>query len=333
MEAHLKDLGGRAVLLIYKDGKIMYNHNVNEMSNRQKTVVQMVSKRKGKDPRQFLNDYDENSRISIASCSKWLSAALVMTFIDDGKLKIDDSVGKFLPVMTRYGKGNISIKDCLTHMTGIKTGNLKESRTLITGANSMDQSVMHIATMPMEAIPGTSFHYSSSGLQLAAAVIEKISGKDFKTLFKERIAMPCNMLHTDWGVKPVPLAAGGAISTASDYLKFLVMILNKGNYEGRQVLSVNAVNMMQVDYIKGGKVIAAPHNASDLGYGFGEWIIKDVDGKPADAVTSPGLFGSYPWVDNKRKYAAVLFTFNLKSKGRNELYKSLKQVVDAALPL
>ena len=293
----------------------------------------MVSKRKGKDPGQFLNDYDENSRISIASCSKWLSAALVMTFIDEGKLNIDDSIGKFLPVMTQFGKGNITIKDCLTHMTGIETGNLKESRTLITGANNMDESLMHIAAMPMEAKHGTSFHYSSSGLQQAAGVIEKISGKDFKTLFRERIAIPCDMLHTDWGVKPVPLAAGGAISTASDYLKFLVMILNKGDYKGRQVLSVNAVNMMQMDYIKGSKIISAPHNAADFGYGFGEWIINDINGKPIDAVTSPGLFGSYPWVDNKRKYAAVLFTFNLKSKGRNELYKSLKQLVDAALPL
>ena len=57
------------------------------------------------------------------------------------------------------------------------------------------------------------------------------------------------------------------------------------------------------------------------------------DGKRSQAVTNPGLFGSFPWVDHKHDYAAVLFTFNLKSKGRNERYTSLKQLVDAAITI
>jgi hypothetical protein len=52
---------------------------------------------------------------------------------------------------------------------------------------------------------------------------------------------------------------------------------------------------------------------------------------PADAITSPGLFGSFPWVDNKKGYAAILFSFNLKSKGRHEHYKALKLVIDDAI--
>ncbi len=333
MKDNIKVLGGRAVLLLYKDGKIIYSNQVNEMTGRQKALIKMVAKRKGKDAQQILNDYDENSVIAIASCSKWLTAALVMTFVDEGKLDIHDTIGKFLPVMSGYGKGNITILDCLSHMTGIKTGNLKESREIIADAASMEESIAKIARMPMEATPGTSFHYSSSGLQIAAAVIEKISGKDFKTLFEERIAKPCNMLYTNWGLKKVPLVAGGAKSTATDYMNFLVMILNKGTFNGHQVLKASSVNLMQINYVEGKKIISSPNNASDFGYGFGEWVMKDTSGNPSDAVTSPGLFGSFPWVDNKNKYAGVLFTFNFKNKGRGELYKSLKQVVDAALPL
>ena len=49
------------------------------------------------------------------------------------------------------------------------------------------------------------------------------------------------------------------------------------------------------------------------------------------AVTSPGLFGSFPWVDNEKKYVGFLLTFNLKSKGRNDRYKELKKLADEAL--
>ena len=332
LDDHVKEMGGRAVLLIYKDG-IIYSNSENDMTRRQKIAGKMIAKRSGKNPEEVLKDYTPDSRVPIASCSKWLSAALVMTFVDEGKLQLKDTIGKFLPIMTQYGKGRITIQDCLSHMTGIKSGDQKETRELSLSATSMDEAMEGLAKKPMEAEPGTSFHYSSAGLQIAAAVIEKISGKRFKTLFAERIAWPCNMLHTDFGTKPVPLAAGGALSSANDYLNFLVMILNKGIYNGKQVLSKSSVDLMQMNYAEGKKILYTPANAVNWGYGLGEWVIKDANGKASDAVSSPGLFGSFPWVDNKRQYAAILLTFNFKNKGRAELYRSLKETVDAVVTL
>lgn len=54
-------------------------------------------------------------------------------------------------------------------------------------------------------------------------------------------------------------------------------------------------------------------------------------GKRSDGVTSPGLFRSFPWVDNESQYAGFLFCLNMKSKGRNERYKELKHLVDEAI--
>lgn len=329
---NLEELGGRAVLMVYRDGKIIYSNQLNDLNRKQQAMGKIIARRTGKDAGELLQDYNENSRIAIASCSKWLSAALVMTFVDEHKLALTDTVGKFLPVMSANGKGNITIADCLSHMTGIRSGDLKESRELSSGSTSMDESIAKIAAAPMEAAPGTSFHYSSVGLQISAAVIEKISGKDFETLFRERIAVPCNMAHTDFGHKPVPLPAGGALSTASDYMNFLVMILNNGFFNGKQVLSKESVDLMQHNYVAGKKVIYSPAEAGDWGYGFGEWMMNDASGgRRSDAVTSPGLFGSFPWVDNSNQYAAVLFCFNLRSKGRNTRYSSLKKLVDEAI--
>ena len=337
------ELGGRAVLVIFKDGNIIYNQAENTMTNRQKAVTKFIARRQGKDTDEALKDFNSKTRERIASCSKWLSAALVMTFLDDGVLKLDDTVGKFLPVMTANGKGYITISNCLSHMTGIKAGTMRETNDAMKNMQSMDEAIALIAKQPMEGEPGKTFHYSNAGLQLAAAVIEKISGKDFETLFAERIARPCGMINTDFGKGKVPLPAGGAWSTAEDYIRFLTMILNKGSYNGKQILSKNAIMEMQKNRVSEDvKVVYSPAEAGDWGYGFGEWVISDpLPSSPkegevktkarSNAVTSPGLFGSFPWIDRDLNYAAFLFTFNINSKGRNERYMSLKKMVDEVL--
>jgi CubicO group peptidase (beta-lactamase class C family) len=196
----------------------------------------------------------------------------------------------------------------------------------------MDESIALIAAFPMEGEPGKTFHYSSAGLQIAAAVIEKISGKSFTSLFAERIAKPCNMVNTDFGDKKVPLPAGGARSTPQDYINFLTMILNNGKFNGKQILSANSVAAMQKNYAKNAKVLYTPANATATGwgYGLGEWTMDDAD-KRSNAVTSPGAFGSFPWVDNEKGYAGFLFVFNLKSEGRGEKLLALKHLTDEAI--
>jgi CubicO group peptidase (beta-lactamase class C family) len=327
LKANLNKLGGRAVLVILKNGKIIYEQAKNDLSPKPKMIGKFIAKRQGKDPEQVLKDYDFTTKIAIASCSKWLSAALVMTFVDEGKLSVDDTIGKFLPVITAHQKGNITIWECLSHTTAINGGDLKESREIINQASSMDETMEKIAEQPMEGEPGKVFHYSSIGLQVAAAVIEKISGKDFKTLFKERIAVPCDMKNTDYGNGKIPVAAGGAFSTPEDYIHFLQMILQNGYYNGKQILSKESIIKMQKNYAKNARVAYIPAEAGNWGYGLGEWVMDDAVDR-SNAVTSPGLFGSFPWVDNERQYAGFLFVFNLKNKGRGKIYKELKTIVD-----
>ncbi len=333
LKDNVNELGGRAVLVILKDGKIVYNQAENEMSRRQKMIGKFIAKRQGKDPDDVLQDFTSVTKERIASCSKWLSAALIMTFIDEGKLSLEDTVGKYLPVMTANGKGNIKIWQCLSHLTGIKAGTIRESTESMKNIQSMDEAIELIAKLPMEGEPGKTFHYSSAGLQVAAAVIEKISGKDFETLFAERIAGPCGMTHTDFGHGKVAMPAGSGWSTAEDYIKFLNMILNEGKINGKQVVSKKSIIEMQKNRVSKDAVIASsPAEAGNWGYGFGEWVMDDAVGdKRSNGVTSPGLFGSFPWVDNQLKYAGFLFTFYIKSKGRNERYMELKKIVDEAI--
>jgi CubicO group peptidase (beta-lactamase class C family) len=250
-----------------------------------------------------------------------------MTFVDEGKLRLDDTVGRYLPVLTQHGKGGIKLWQCLAHLTGIQEPPLRESLSEMRKVKSMEEAIDLIARMPMEGEPGKVFHYSNAGLQIAGAVLEKISGRSFEDLFAERIARPLEMAHTDFGRGPVALPAGGAYSTPEDYLHFLEMILDRGMYHGRRVLSEKSVQEMQVNRLGPDVRIAytpAEDGGANVGYGFGEWLM-------GDAVSSPGLFGSFPWVVNGRGYCAFLMTVNLNNKGRQDRYMELVRLVDAAL--
>jgi len=330
LQNHADAMGGRVYLILYKDGKIVYNRGVSKLSAKQKMVGRILAKRQAKTP--DFSDYTAVTRQQIASCSKWLSAALVMTFVDEGKLKLNDTVGKYLPVLSKSGKGNITISECLSHMTAIKSPDLKESLSAMRQANTMDDAINMIADMPLEGVHGKVFRYSNTGLQIAGAVIEKISGKSFETLFAQRIAKPLDMKNTDFGNDKVALPAGGASSTPSDYINFLTMILNKGMFNGKRILSENSVKQMQVNRINSGvKIAYSPTEAGNFGYGYGEWVVDGSDAKSGNSITSPGLFGSYPWVDNQTKTAGFLMAFYLNNKGRHQYYIELKKLVDEAL--
>jgi len=331
MESNTRFMGGRAILVVYRDGKIVYSKSVSEINQRQKSLNEYSARKL--DQETDLTEYSMNSRQMIASCSKWLSAALIMTFVDEGKLHLSDTVGLYLPILSLHGKGNITISQCLSHLTGIKAPPLKQSLQGMKKIKSMDQAVDEIASLPMEGAPGKVFHYSNVGLQIAGAVIEKISDQPFEELFVERIAKPLCLKNTDFGKGSVAFPAGGARSTPEDYLVFLTMILHKGNYKGIQILTPESIREMEVNRLSPDVRIAySPAEAEGLGYGYGEWVkIYSEERKAEEWITSPGLFGSFPWVENEKQYCAFLMTFNLNFKGRHDRYFALKQLVDESL--
>ena len=151
MNDNTSKMGGRAILMIYKDGEIVYTKSVNDLDAQQEFAIKAIAERQGKEAN--LDAYTINTKIPVASCSKWLSAALIMTFVDEGKLNLTDTVGKFLPVLSQHGKGNITISECLSHLTGIDAPSIKESWGEMKDINTMDEAIEKIAAMPMEGNP------------------------------------------------------------------------------------------------------------------------------------------------------------------------------------
>ena len=57
----------------------------------------------------------------IAASSEWLTAALVMAMVDEGKISLDDKISRYIPIFGKYAKNYITIRHCLSHFTGIQS--------------------------------------------------------------------------------------------------------------------------------------------------------------------------------------------------------------------
>lgn len=308
VDASKKDLGGGAMVMLYKDGKIVYQKSVGE--------------------------FTAKTQAPIASASKWLTAALVMSFVDQGKLSLDDKVAKFIPLFAKYSKGYITIRDCLSHMTGIESEPVSlKSVVERKGFANLEEEVNDFASKKeIESNPGLEFKYSSVGLNIAGRVVEIVGRRGFEQLMQERITRPLMMRNTSFSSFDAVNPSGGALSTPNDYMNFISMILNKGMFNGKRVLSEASIEAMQVLRTNSGTIKYAPKLAAGYNYGFGEWIQETDENGKATVVSCPGLFGTWPLVDLSRGYALLIFTNSLLKESKREWYGQVKEIIDQQIP-
>ena len=184
-----------------------------------------------------VGDFNTKTAAPIASASKWLTAALVLQAVDEGKITLDDKVVKYLPIFEKYGKNYITIRHCLSHMTGIQTEPMKLLKLLERKKfASLEEEVNSFAAKEIQNNPGEAFRYGNIGLNIAGRVLEVVYKKKFEQLIRQKLLVPLGMRKTTFqtmdGSAPNP--SGGAVSTAEDYLKFLQMVLNNGIITGKR---------------------------------------------------------------------------------------------------
>ena len=302
MEAAKKDLGKDAILMVYKDGKIIYQKAVGEFSAK--------------------------TQAPIGNASQWLTAALVMSFVDAGKLSLDDKISKYLPVFTKFSKGYITIRDCLAHLTGIEADrsfNLLGKKKFA----SLDEEVQNFASdKEIESNPGLQFHYSNTGLDIAGRILEVITHRSFEQIMQEKITRPLAMRGTNFSSFGAVSPSAGANSTGNDYLNFLSMILNKGMFMGKRILSEKAVADMQVAVTTPAMIRFAPKVDAGYSYGFGNWILETDESGVATVLAHPGLNGVWPMVDKCRGYAFIVLTKGNEGEEKREFFLDIKKTID-----
>lgn len=302
-----KLFGSDIIALAYKDGKIVYK----------------------KELEKEIGDFNGRVQVPAGIASQWLVAATVMAYVDEGKISLDDKVSKYIPIFAKYMKAYITIRNCLSFTTGIHAdppapGPLK----LLEKSKypDLETEVEAFASKrDIETNPGTQIFFSQIGPDIAARVLEVVTKKTFDRCVSDKILRPCKMRGTsftnDNGL--VTNAADGAITTASDYINFLGMLLNKGTFEGKKVLSEKSITEMETIQFVSIPVKYMPKEASGLKLGLGCWI------ENGTTVTSLNMSGFYPYVDRGLNYAAILVP-RKSDEPKKGLYIQFKQKMDAA---
>lgn len=279
-----------------------------------------------------MGDFNSKTEAPIASASKWLTAALILELVDEGKLSLDDKVSQYLPIFETYGKKYITLRQCLSHFTGIQADQGVLGLFQRKKFASLKEEVEAFAKKEIQTNPGTEFRYSNMGLNIAGRVAEVVMKKNFDQLIKQKLFNPLGMSKTSFStldgsaVNP----SGGARSTANDYMHFLQMLLNNGQYNGKQILSAEAIKEMRTIQTKPELIKYAPKAATGFNYALGSWVVESQNGE-ATALASPGLFGTWPMVDWSRGYACLFFAKTLLGEQKADAYMQMKGAIDGKL--
>lgn len=154
-------------------------------------------------------------RYAIGSVSKQFTAAAILLLEEDGKLTLDDKVGKWFPKLTRAE--DITLRQLLSMTSGYRDYWPQDYVWPDMRRPATAEAIMaDWAARPLDFEPGTKWQYSNTNYVIAAAVVEKVSGKPFLPFLRERIFEPLEMKSVvDFDASPLSDSdAGGYLRNA-----------------------------------------------------------------------------------------------------------------------
>lgn len=145
----------------------------------------------------------------IASMSKPITTAALMILVDEGKVKVDDPVEKYLPefkgqmvviekdeshILLHKPKHPILVRNILSHTSGLPFKSAIEMPTL--DLFPLATRVRSYAAAPLEFEPDSKYQYSNAGINTAGRIIEVVSGKKYEDFLEDRLFKPLGMKDT-----------------------------------------------------------------------------------------------------------------------------------------
>lgn len=280
----------------------------------------------------YAGTYQPNTLRLLASASKWLSAVVIMSLVDDGLMNLDDPASLYFPAHYTGQKGTMTIRQMFSHTSGLP--GTHEDWVLNSDDITLQQAAQFIATNNLIAAPGAVLCYGGLSMHLAGACAEIASGQSWSDLVEQRLKQPLGLTATTFGNTPNPRIAGGASSTLYEYATVLQMLLNHGLWDTNRVLSSNAVHVMLQDQTAGAQILCSPYQQYGLGetrYGIGAWLEEVAPSGSAYQIGSGGAFGFAPWIDTQRNVAGVFMVVNLMQNvfpGVQQIKAAVRTAVD-----
>jgi CubicO group peptidase (beta-lactamase class C family) len=248
----------------------------------------------------------KDSIFRIYSMSKPITGVAMMILFEEGKWQLNDPISKYIPefkdlkVWSQGPNGNVVMKtpahaptmrELMSHNAGFTYGifsetpvdKLQRDADPLNINNTLDEFIKRMGKLPLNAEPGSEWHYSVS-VDIQGYLVQKLSGMPFDKFLEERVFKPLKMVDTfyvpadklnrlaqyytydkegklqaveatgnlnhDFGKDPAfKSGGGGLVSTATDYMRLCQMLLNGGTLEGVRILSPRTVELMRTNML------------------------------------------------------------------------------------
>lgn len=225
----------------------------------------------------------ERTVYRIGSITAQFTAAAILQLVDEGRLSLDDSVGRLLPAYPGPGRG-VLVRQLLNHTSGIRSYTSLGARWERTMARDLpaDSIVAMFAGEPLDFAPGTGYRYNNSGYFLLGMIIERVSGEPYAGYVRRHLAEPLGLATlrycgagdasqdaAGYSVRRTaftpaaqvsmthPFSAGGLCASAPDLARWPTLLAS-----GRVLPPAVYRRMMTPDTLADGRVL-------DYGYGVG----------------------------------------------------------------
>jgi CubicO group peptidase (beta-lactamase class C family) len=241
---------------------------------------------------------------TLYSTSKSFTATAVSLAIKEGKLNLDDKVISFfpksLPDTVSPFLAELRIKDLLS----MSVGQRREPANM----QSLDSGwVREFLAAPIAFKPGTKYNYNSMASFMLSAIVQKVTGEKVVDYLTPRLFAPLSIVGYDWETNPEGINTGGwglRLKT-EDLAKFGQLYLQKGKWNGKQILSKNWVKeatslkiYQNADMTRSKRDSS---NDSQQGYGYQFWRARH------NSYMANGAYGQFILV-MPDKDALVVFT-------------------------
>ena len=262
----------------------------------------------------------------LASLTKVVgTTTAAMILFDEHKIDLDEKVAHYLPAFTGGLKDEITIRQLLTHRSGLPAG-----RELWRHAHSPEEARQMVIDTPLEYKPGTGYVYSDIGADILGMVVEQASGTALDVYLQERVFGPLGMNDTEfrpadslvYRIAPTEVSPprgypvrgqvhdenayvqggvtghAGLFGTASDLAIFAQMLLNGGTYGGIRIVADSTVRLFTT---RAAGSRALGWEVADGQHGAGSYL-------SANAFGHTGFTGTSMWIDPDREMFVILLT-------------------------
>ncbi len=215
------------------------------------------------------------------SLSKSFTSTAVGLAIEEGKLKLDDHVVDFfpddVPAEPAENLKAMRIRDLLTMSTGHE-----DEANLRAATNWPNAFLSH----PVPFEPGTHFKYNTPATFMQSAIVQKVTGQTVLDYLKPRLFEPLGIIDPVWDANPAGITLGGygLYLKTEDIAKFGQLYLQKGMWNGKQIVPADWIEMATAKQVSNGK---SPQSDWQQGYGFQFWRCRN------DAFRGDGKDGQF----------------------------------------